>query len=481
MRLLSLVVSTGKSLFGLYFVRRLLQRRWPTNQQLHHVVWQTRQVVWLFNINDSDSASHPNSIQCFNITKVHLDYANVYRRDRNTISIYDAPTPLADMTGALAVLLTSPKDKQTAKEFQKSAQWKWMPIWTAEEMQDCRELVYNDQTDQARYTAVYKYYGNNPRHVFTEHLAPHIAESQAELTLKKQIKKLSSPSQLMSLLDAVSAGETVDDKSHLILHLHSTAPYDLPRADWATSYVAQQVLHSLTRSQHHKLELFLAASRGLGDFAALRGVLFEWFAHEQLAAGGDFRCERLSPGLPRQMTFHLQRSTVRFWSDVKELRHLSDTEYAVPYSRSQGAIDAAMKPNRLFQMTVATGHSIAAHHASTAVTQLGSDEPPDFIFVLPSDIYPSFNNEQALVDLKIAAKEVEAAQFGQSLADAAEPIKRVPANLQHMRQWKLVLPFLVPVRQLDGSEGRQEITEEVVRQARVQLPPPSRFQMDVEQ
>jgi hypothetical protein len=129
----------------------------------------------------------------------------------------------------------------------------------------------------------------------------------------------------------------------------------------------------------------------------------------------------------------LPQHNLQFWGKATELTKFSDTDYLVPYSRSQGAIDAVMLPNRLFQMTIAQQHSIVAHHASEIARQLGSSTPV-LIFVLPTDVYPMFTGEQVLISKATAHQVSQAQEHGviPSASSTPPPITRVPVNLQQM-------------------------------------------------
>lgn len=232
---------------------------------------------------------------------------------------------------------------------------------------------------------------NNPRHVFGEHTAPgRRAEHNARKAVDDEISMMHTPEDLVALVRAIGMGNAVNDQSHLLIHMHSSYPYDSADPEWPTAYVRNKVMLQLTSLYETKLRLFLAATRGVGEYGALRGLLFEWFAHERLAAGGSFTIELLTHKSTetKQQLITLPRSDVFYWSDVKMLQGLSANQYALPISRSQGAFDAAQQPNRFFQMTVAKSHNISTYHLAAGVQNNLPRHSPQFIFVVPTDVYP---------------------------------------------------------------------------------------------
>ena len=447
------LIAIGKSLFGLYLVSQLLEHRYPAGQ-VHHVVWQLGRSgeVWLFDITSPQQQSQPNLIECWEISKTVDDHHLVIVRNENTVCIFDAPRPLYNGTAGKAVLLTSPKDKEDAKEFNKGAEKLWMPSWTVEEMEAAREHIYNDPAAQQRYTALYKYYGNNPRHVFGEHTASGFnAEEQARQAVQEQVETMRSPTELLALIRALAVGIIRNDQSHLLMHMHSRHPYDLAYPQWPSAYVSNLVMSHLTTAYNTKLQLFLAATRGVGEYGALRGLMFEWFAHQRLAAGGVFTIESLADKATQQLV--LLRSDVVYWNHLKELRNLSDHQYAVPISRSQGAFDAAQKPARLFQMTVSTSHTVSTYHTKEGAEQLCPRIVPQFIFVVPADIYEHFKGRQKLVNKGRAEKEAAPKQLGVQTNLSGDETVNPPQLIRDMKQWKLALPYDLV---LDQASGRIE-------------------------
>lgn len=460
----------GKSLFGLYLVKQLLEHRYPPGQA-HHVVWQVGRTnkVWLFKVISPHDSKQSNYVDCWDISYGIWDYSEVIIDNKYTVCVFDAPKPLVDGTAGKALLLTSPKDKEHAKEFKKGAEKLWMPVWSSEEMQLARENIYIDPAAQQRYTALYKFYGNNPRHVFGEHTSSQsTAADEARVAVAEQVEAMHSPNQLMALTRALAAGVIRNDQSHLLLHMHSTHPYRVAHPEWPSAYVRDQVMSHLTLLYRTKLQLFLAATRGIGEYGSLRGLMFEWFAHKRLAAGGSFAIELLSATtehFKRQLITLPQPSDVVYWTQLEQLQQLSANEYGIPISRSQGAFDAVQKPNRLFQMTVSSSHTVSTYHTVACAHHLCPGVSPQFIFVIPTDVYAHFNGPQTLINKSRAEKEAAAQQLGQQPDLSDDETKKPPQLVRDMEQWKLELPCDLVFDHADGSVTVKPVADEMDRMA----------------
>ena len=68
-------------------------------------------------------------------------------------------------------------------------------------------------------------------------------------------------------------------------------------------------------------------------------------------------------------------------------------DYARPLKTNYPTMDAAARPQHLFQMTVSSTHSINCNGLQRALTGLGLAQKQCILyFVVPPDIYPNFAN-----------------------------------------------------------------------------------------
>lgn len=152
-----------------------------------------------------------------------------YLRDRRTYYIADACTPVD--VAAKTILLSSPR-RNVWYQFSKShCTIRYMPIWSLEEIQRCREQIYNQQSE-AETKSLFDRWGGIPR--FVLEYANDV--SQQEL-LDDAIKGVN----LDSLIEAVGNPEALDEATHRLIHLHVAEDFLTKSYRLASDYVADEV------------------------------------------------------------------------------------------------------------------------------------------------------------------------------------------------------------------------------------------------
>jgi len=177
---------------------------------------------------------------------------------------------------------------------------------------------------------------------------------------KRQLKKaivaeaLARPNSLNNSIKCV--GDTAADPavSHTLIQIESNPPYYEKRYKYGSVYIAEQVYQKHSHEAVQELKKFLNASDSQGPYAALRGNLFEGFAHTQLRMGGKFKVRNLHDNSESMLT--VQQTTQE---NISELKFpYKSTLYCQPIVRNYAAVDSWICPIGFFQMTVSPTHSI---------------------------------------------------------------------------------------------------------------------------
>ena len=325
------------------------------------------------------------------VMKLNSDIVETFTRDAraaapshpavkvpNNWVLLDACVHLGDANStAHTVMVTSPR-ADLYNEYAKFCSRKlWMPVWEWPELLDCRDKVFFNSISQERLQCVADVCGQIPRLVFdaeesvTEEYVRQL-ETEVETAIPKNLE------QLTRVMDEVRASEAVHVISHRILHSwiaysDSNADYRSVTTRFASLYVQDRTMDHLVKAQLNDIQRIM---RGEGD-DRLRTFIYEGWAHVTLSTGREqYKIKRLdgsAPGAESVVTFPAMR-TRRFWNLKDfETNALSIGEYAQPKSRIVGAVDSLVKPDILFQMTVASDHGIKAALLEQAIDVI---DPP---------------------------------------------------------------------------------------------------------
>jgi hypothetical protein len=141
------------------------------------------------------------------------------------------------------------------------------------------------------------------------------------------------------------------------------------------------------------VDTFLNAGTRLSDLGGVRGNLWEGLCHARFEAGGTYRCRDLDDpeGESVDKSFSQSTNALVFdqWSSLQQCSHGT---HCRPRVKNKAAVDSALLPDALFQITVSGHHSINALgfwtrtlHSSTTVVTL--------YFVVPPDRFPTFKKQ----------------------------------------------------------------------------------------
>jgi hypothetical protein len=230
-------------------------------------------------------------------------------RKESTYYLYDgvkgAPPPDFAFVVAKTLVLTSP-DPDLLKEFQKHHPIRlYMPVWLKVEVSAARLICHPTVEEQkiagatdpqiatllptCRVTADeaeerFSHFGGLVRYIFRHSLDADFLQLQG--VVSKQL--------LSSILPSIGLLETMPDVSHRVLHYH-VASDDFTRVavHYASDWVYDQLLTSSARQLTDGIIQFMQSSANQPLLGALRGYMFERYAHTVIPRGGTFNTRLL--------------------------------------------------------------------------------------------------------------------------------------------------------------------------------------------
>jgi hypothetical protein len=261
---------------------------------------------------------------------------------------------------------------------------RYMDTWTLGELQQCRSLLHKAMLSQS-VTERYDKWGGSPRYVLKK------LDAQQQTTFQQAIDEC-TVEQVQRALGGISAHA---DVSNRILHLRVKPDYITTYIAWASPLAAERVAYKLWTDYRAQLVVFLSASAGLGDVGGVRGNLWEGYCHARLAAGGWFRCRALTHIDDCSELVIPSSSSRHIFDEWKALHKFPDGTYCRPRSKGNAAIDAALLPAMLFQMTSSHQHGINCAGLKTAFEALTPQAPGHqvaYYFIVPPDRFGNFTS-----------------------------------------------------------------------------------------
>jgi hypothetical protein len=208
------------------------------------------------------------------------DFRDYLRRD-TTYYIVDASPPVD--VAAKTILLSSPHRDVWYKFSDDHCDIRYMPTWSLEEIEICRQKLFNHLvSDDVK--NLFGKWGGIPCYVLKN------AKKPAQ---QRKLDNAITAVDLNVLVKAVGNPESLDSATHHLIHLNVADDFCTVHNVFASAYVADKVYLQLYEMKRMELTNFLAASKGIVDLGALRGILFERHAHKVISNGGTFQIREL--------------------------------------------------------------------------------------------------------------------------------------------------------------------------------------------
>jgi hypothetical protein len=286
---------------------------------------------------------------------------------------------------------------------------RYMDTWSFQELELCRQRLHPGMSADD-VTKRFDRWGGSVRYVLEK------LDEEDQKSLQNAIDSCTAAS-----IDRLVGASSADaEASNRILHLRvrPETAYTETYMDWASPWVAEQIAYKLWRDERGALVTFLGAAAGLGELGSVRGHLWEGLCHARLAAGGSFRCRDLQSRGSDPVALELQPAhTRKAFDDWQSIQSCSTGTYCRPRQKNTAAVDAALQPDALFQITVGSKHSINCAGLAAALAGMHQQEVVKLYFVVPTDRFSQF---------------------------AEQPIQQGPGVQQlrqRVRQYALEIPF----------------------------------------
>lgn len=392
----------GKSVFGIYFVKRLLD--------LHDQ--SRRKILWLISVVEQLVVLHCDTVP-LRLDVMSLERGRLHIFDQRLLDqpdnwcIFDGVTPLQHKMICHSMMISSPRSGRYSHYEKGSVNERFMPVWSVDEMSIAETRIYSQSALHNKpelWLMLHDVFGNIPRHVYEEvgkyaGMSLADAKSKALSIIRPSFGKLGDITSLMAEHDRIVAGEA-SDVSHLVLHIDSPPPYYLQYVRWSSQLVADELAERLMASAEARHALWVAVVGELGKGGNLAGILFEQLVHRMLRKKHSWPIRALVPRgyqgkRVKQTTLKLVDAERRIWRKIEETKEFtSDTQYGIPRSQNEKAIDALQQPNSLFQVTMKLEHPMNLKGVKDAVKQLRGRTNRVY-FVVPEQIFDRWVYEQS--------------------------------------------------------------------------------------
>ena len=366
---------------------------------------------------------------------------------------------------AITIMFSSPK-RENYKDFLKLhfSTARYMPVWSYDEIEQCRSLLFEATVTAAKARELFVRWGGVPRYVLEK---AHDQDAQQSLGRALSLAKVSV------LQDAAGSLDLADTHSHKLMRINVDDDYEQADTTFASDFIADRVISGASTERLKEMTAFLAGSQDVGVLGALRGHLFEAFAHDAILRGGDFEVRSLGNSAVGRSTVTFSQSTKRWFRTSSELKDFGELDYCRPISKNFGVIDAIRMPCSLLQMTVAPKHDIDERLLGVLLDSLAEASEYVLYFVVPDYM---FDNFKASVPLKsgrfdrLAIKALKIPLSGESRPGRVSP--RTSSLSSHVAWGGLTGPggvcgaeaagesprrsFLRPIRALARSARRSQ-------------------------
>ena len=354
----------GKSFFFIYILFRFVSVKSTSP-------WRPQRILYQLD----------ETFECFDLEKLivlSIDNreAKMLSRLPGTLYIPDGRKS-GDLVLSCYVLFISSPRPDNYNDFvkMKSAEEWYFPVWTWDEIQQCR-IACHSQLTLENALKRFKIYGGNARKVF------HHDYAKIPTGIIPAIEDAKPLIMCRTLLGPTSAFES----SHLLFHIMVTDDYKMLHVDIASRYVGLKLL------EKYYLTLMLNLSQLFGgDQSSIGGHFFELYGNLVFSLGKrSLKCRCLNTGL--QSTFELQsfqgaREPI-FKNQLPD--KLLNAYYVTSGDRNFPAVDA-MSPQGMFQFTIGSRHPIRGVETLRKLCKYY--KAPALYFVVPSHIFAKFKKQ----------------------------------------------------------------------------------------
>ncbi|KAI3659937.1 hypothetical protein MP638_004964 [Amoeboaphelidium occidentale] len=205
-----------------------------------------------------------------------------YLGERDTIYFSDDCCPVD--VAARTILLTSTNCDNWYQFAKDHCTIRYMPIWSKEEIHDCRSKLFLDLTVQ-QVDDLFNRWGGIPRSVLT-----YATRQDRQALLNNSV---CSPD-MDFIIRSISKLDGKYDEPYNIVHLVVTENFERDSFVFASKYVAGKVYERLWQYKRQQLLQFIASPVPCGLVGCLRDALSKIHAHSIIQKDGSFKVRELT-------------------------------------------------------------------------------------------------------------------------------------------------------------------------------------------
>ena len=284
---------------------------------------------------------------------------------------------------AITIMFSSPK-RDNYKDLLKLhfSTMRYMPVWSYDEIEQCRSLLFDTTVKSDEAQQLFMRWGGVPRYVL---------EKAHDSATQKSLEGALSLANFTALKDAAGSLDLADTNSHKLMRINVNDNYDQLDTTFASDFIADRVISGAATARLEEIKAFVAGSQDFGVLGALRGHLFEAFAHDAILRGGDFEVRSMGISTAETSTVTFDKSRKNWFRASDELKNFGDLDYCRPLSKNFGVVDAIRMPCSLLQMTVSTTHGINERLLGSVLNSLAEASEYVLYFVVPDIVFDDFN------------------------------------------------------------------------------------------
>jgi hypothetical protein len=286
-------------------------------------------------------------------------------------------TPQIKGVHAVSIVATSPCEDHTKEFFKAGASMLYMPMWDLDELEQCRLMCVVPLSANV-VAERFRVWGGVARPAFFSGDAETL-----ELRMTSSLVKFREKPQ--DVLGLVGSHDTLQ-VSHTLVHYEVAAGFRTKSVILASDYIGDRMCAMSLQGVVDRIRVLQEM-----DDQALRGKLFERFAHRVLPlgdtpehrllmqpAGGGHRVAIPKPSSAKPVPI----------ASMSDIARQPNGAYLLPTARNFPVVDALVKPCTGYQMTVSDSHGIAEDRLEDLVRVLGCKKSNPFrlVWVVPADV-----------------------------------------------------------------------------------------------
>jgi len=334
----------GKTYFGFYLLLCLAKLG-------RTVVYQRKdEFRYLFTPDLVASCPKPSVHTAF---EEHLEKTTTY-------FIVDGIKP--DERNATTILLSSPRLDRINEVRKKANAQYYMPTWTLDEVLLCNQHLYG--YNHGVIQQAFARWGGVPRYVIE-----FLSDEEQQNQLGKAIEEAAK----MTLGELATKLKGGDEGSHFLFHLAPSPDFRKVTYRFASRFVEIKVMEKIREKSMDSLFAIVKDAQDVNSAHSFSGTVFESVAHVTLQRGGVFRIKNLENGAVGEINLPLREEIAFSSADV--IPTLDANGYLRPAYSTFESIDALVKPNLLFQMTVSLSHPCKQAGLYDVLVALGKTVP----------------------------------------------------------------------------------------------------------